>query len=276
MEEMLRARNRGQLLRSEADYQLHVLYLWYEKQPERAVDLLAGLRERHPLNPHFPQAIAEIEDRYLHDPAASLRSYEALLAAARAGRVAESGMAEAVAHLGAARQLDQLFQTDAAVPHLRAVIDAKPAGPAGAAAQAQAQLRRALDRLASPAYRLSLEGWRSLERGDLPQASRALTQSLALAPGDPVTQYRYAKLLFAQGQEEEALLVLAEIHKRHDSTPATIYALACVDAARVKERQGDVRVAIDLYRSATTVFGGDRRVRADAQRQLSRLTSSTR
>jgi thioredoxin-like negative regulator of GroEL len=199
-----------------------------------------------------------------------------LLAAARAGRVAESGMAEAVAHLGAARQLDELFETDAAVPHLRAVIDAKAAAPFGATAQAQAQLKRALDRLASPAYRLSLEGWRSLERSNLPQASRALTESLALAPADPVTQYRYAKLLFAQKQDEEALLVLAEIHKRHETTPAIIYSLACVDAARVKERQGDIRVAIDLYRSATTVFGGDRRVKADAQRQLARLTSSTR
>ena len=39
---MLRARERGQLLRSEADYQLHVLYLWYEKQPERALELLDG------------------------------------------------------------------------------------------------------------------------------------------------------------------------------------------------------------------------------------------
>jgi hypothetical protein len=32
LQEMLRARNGGQLLRSEADYQLHLVYLWYEKQ----------------------------------------------------------------------------------------------------------------------------------------------------------------------------------------------------------------------------------------------------
>src|SRR4029078_800448 len=35
MREMLLARNRGALLRDEADYQLHWLYLWYERQPER-------------------------------------------------------------------------------------------------------------------------------------------------------------------------------------------------------------------------------------------------
>jgi hypothetical protein len=82
LREVVRARNGGALLRSEADYQLHVLYLWYEKRPEQALDLLRGLRERHPRNPHFPQRIAEVEDVYLHDPAASVRSLEALLEAA--------------------------------------------------------------------------------------------------------------------------------------------------------------------------------------------------
>ncbi len=33
LEEMLRARKDGQLLQSEADFQLHLIYLWYEKQP---------------------------------------------------------------------------------------------------------------------------------------------------------------------------------------------------------------------------------------------------
>ena len=36
MREMLRARSEGQLLQSEADYQLHLIYLWYEKQPANA------------------------------------------------------------------------------------------------------------------------------------------------------------------------------------------------------------------------------------------------
>jgi predicted negative regulator of RcsB-dependent stress response len=272
--EMLRARERGQLLRDEADYQLHVVYVWYEKQPERALALLDALRGRHPRNPHFLQRIAEVEGEYLHDPYASRRSYEALLAAARAGRVNEALLATALAQIGAARQLDATFETDAAIPLLRAVVDAK-ASPS-VVAEAQQLLRRFNERLAQPAYRLSLEGWRNLERGNLAEAARALAQSLALKRDDPVTQYRYARLLFAQKREEEALLVLAEIHKRHATTPPTIYALACIDAARVKERQGDLAVAIDLYRSATTVFGGDRRVKTEAQRQLARLTAATR
>src|SRR5687768_13689804 len=114
LEEMLRARNGGQLLRGEADYQLHVLYLWYEKQPERAIELLQELHDRYPRNPHFLQTIADVEDRYLHDASASLRSYQALLAAARAGRVVEPAMASTAARLGIARQLDQLFETDLA------------------------------------------------------------------------------------------------------------------------------------------------------------------
>jgi hypothetical protein len=51
--EMLRARATGQLVRSEADYQLHLIYLWYEKEPERALELIRELRARHPRNPHF-------------------------------------------------------------------------------------------------------------------------------------------------------------------------------------------------------------------------------
>ena len=131
-------------------------------------------------------------------------------------------------------------------------------------------------RLSTPAYRLSIEGWRSLERGDLTEAARALTRALALRPDEPVTLYRYARLLFAQRQDDAALVALASIHRRQPSTPPTIYLLACVDAARVKEQQGDVRTAIELYRSAMTVSGGDQRVKQDAQLQLARLASPAR
>jgi tetratricopeptide (TPR) repeat protein len=145
--EMLKAREGGELLRSEADYQLHLVYLWYEKQPERALDLLRGLCARHPENPHFLQRIAEIEDVYFHDTTASLRSWQALLDAARAGRVAEPGLAETTARLGLARQLSHRLETDAAIAQLRAVIERKPAAPVGALARAHLQLGQALDRL---------------------------------------------------------------------------------------------------------------------------------
>lgn len=161
LQEMLRARSGGQIVRDEADYQLHLVYLWYEKQPRRALELLAGLRARHPRNPHFLHVTADIEDVYLHDPKASLRSWQTLLDAALDGRVAEPAMAEAAARLGIALQLDRLSQTDAAIDHLRAVIDARPAAPYGALARAHVQLGDALSHLgrredAASAYRAAI------------------------------------------------------------------------------------------------------------------------
>jgi tetratricopeptide (TPR) repeat protein len=147
LNEMLRARTSGQLLRSEADYQLHLIYLWYEKQPDRALQLVRGLRDRHPRNPLFPQLIAEIEDVYLHDQAASLKSWQSLLDAAQAKRVGEPSMAAASAHLGIAALLDRMDDTESALPHLRVVIESKPSAPFGVVARAHLQLAQALDHL---------------------------------------------------------------------------------------------------------------------------------
>jgi tetratricopeptide (TPR) repeat protein len=141
LEEMLRARNRGELTRSEADYQLHLLYLWYEKQPSSALALLEGLRARHPRNPHFLQLIAEVQDVYLTDPAASARTWQALLDAAQRSAVAQPAMAEAAARLGLGTQLDRLGRREEAIAHLRAVVAARPLAPYGAAARASALLR---------------------------------------------------------------------------------------------------------------------------------------
>jgi tetratricopeptide (TPR) repeat protein len=147
MREMLRARSEGQLLQSEADYQLHLIYLWYEKQPERALQLLRGLRDRHPTNPLFLQLIAEIQDVYLHDLQASQETWQTLLESALSHRVAEPAMAEATARLGLARVLDRLSETETAMLHLRAIIETMPPGPYGVLARAQLTLGQMLDRL---------------------------------------------------------------------------------------------------------------------------------
>ena len=161
LQEMERARTAGLLVRSEAAYQLHLINLWYEKAPRRAIELLAGLREGHDTNPHFLQATAEIEDVYLHDAAASLRSWEALLAAARAGRVTHAALAETTARLGGALQLDRLGRSAPAMDHLRVVIAAAPAAPYGALALAHLQLADVLARTgrrtdAASEYRLAI------------------------------------------------------------------------------------------------------------------------
>jgi tetratricopeptide (TPR) repeat protein len=316
LEEMLRARDRGVLLRSEADYQLHVLYLWYENKPVRALELLEALRLRHVQNPHFVERIAEVQDVYQHDLTASLRTWRALFNAARQQKVSMPEMAEARARLGMALQLDRLFETDVAIEHLRAVIADEPTAPWGAVPQAQWQLGQALDRLGyreeaieayqavlaltpqddplelrdrareglrrgpdvktALAYRLSLEGWRALERGDGDAAAAAINESIALRPGDPVTRYRQARLLQAQKKEERALRVLEAIVNARGATPPTIFAFACVDAARLREHRGDRGRAIELYGIARDVFGADQRTKETAARALARLSTGSR
>jgi len=147
LEEIDRARKSGLLLRSEADYQLHLLYLWYEKRPDSALALLEDLAERHPLNPHFPQAIAELHDVYGRDAEASLRSWQQLFNAARAGRVAKAEMAETAARLGIALQLDRLSRGEEAIEPLRAIISARPSAPFAAVARAHLQLGDVLEHL---------------------------------------------------------------------------------------------------------------------------------
>ena len=142
MQEMLRAREHAELFGDEADYQLHIIYLWYEKQPQRALALLTNLRDRHPRNPLFPQLIAQVQDVYLHDLPASRRTWQSLLDAARAHRVAYSELAEMRARLGIASVLERLNDDIGAIDQLRAVVAAKPVAPFGAYAEAQRELTR--------------------------------------------------------------------------------------------------------------------------------------
>lgn len=313
---MLRGRDAGVLVRSEADYQLHLLYLWYEDQPDRALALVDGLRKRHPGNPHFVQVAAEIEEIYLHDPSSSLRAYLELLAAARAGTVRLTGLAETTARLGAARHLDALFETDAAIEHLRAeTASASADGPFGARARAWVQLGAALDRVGqrteavaayraaleaavsgdpsnaarqarqglrdtpdpttARAYRQSLEAFRAIERDALDEAERLLAQSLGARPRDPVARYRRALLLQRRGDDVNALGVLDPLLVTREGIPPTIYAAACMDAARIHEAQGTIAQAVALYQTAISVFGIDRRMKEAAERAIVRLSRSS-
>jgi tetratricopeptide (TPR) repeat protein len=177
---MLRARSEGQLLQSEADYQLHLIYLWYENQPQRALQLLRGLRDRYPHNPLFMQLIAGVEDVYINDLQASRRTWQALLESARARRVAEPEPTEAAAQLGLASVLDRLSESESAVHHLRAIIDLKPSAPLGIVARAQLLLGQTLDHLgrrdeALDAYRAALE---SVPVGDPDRVKRAARAGL--------------------------------------------------------------------------------------------------
>ena len=166
-QEMLQARDGGELLRGEADYQLHLVYLWYEQKADEALALLDGLRQRYPHNPLFVQAVAEMQDVYLHDHPASLATWRQMFDLARQRRLAMPEMSEARARVGMAEELDALLDTDYAVEQLRAVSDARPPAPYGLTALALLRLGEALDRL-----------------GLRDQAVAAYKSAMAAAPAD--------------------------------------------------------------------------------------------
>ena len=136
---MWQARDHGQVMAGEATFQLHVIDLWYEKQFTRAVESLRALERAHPRNPYFPQLVAEVMDVYFHDRTASLDGWRRLLDRASRGAVNQARLAAVRARLGAAQQLDALFETDAAIELLQPLTRTRPA----------AALRRGVARVAA-------------------------------------------------------------------------------------------------------------------------------
>lgn len=314
LEQMLRARSRGRLLQGEADYQLSIIYLWYERNTARSLELLRSLHQQYPGNPHFLAQIAEIEDAYLHDATASLATWRTLLAAAREHRANVPGLAEARARLAIARLLDTLHQTDHSLEHLRALVALRPPAPFGALplaylrlgeahdrlgeraaaleayktaltlvpspdvhairTAATARIRRGPDARAADAYRLSLEGLRRLEQNDLAGAGASLERSLALNGSDPVTRYRMGRLMQARKEDPAALVQFEMTIRNAKACPPPVLGTAYVEAGRLHERAGRRDQAISYYRIASTLFGASSDTRANASRALSRLQAA--
>ncbi len=145
LEQMLRASRHGTLVQGEADYQLHLIYLWYEERFADALELVLALQQRYPQNPLFRQIEAEIRDVYFSDARGSLAASESLLALARTGEVHRADLAEVHARLNIATQLDRLGDRDRARAMLDRLIDERPSAPAGALRRAE-RLRHAMDR----------------------------------------------------------------------------------------------------------------------------------
>jgi hypothetical protein len=143
LREMTEARVEGELLKGEADYQLHLVYLWYENRARDAIALLESLDARYPTNPLFLQRNAEATDTYLHDPRTSAARWRELLDRARAGRVFAPAVTEIRARLGIAAMQIALGEIDRAIEELQIVIDARPAAPIGARARAESLMRAA-------------------------------------------------------------------------------------------------------------------------------------
>jgi len=132
LREMQRARDQGALLRGEADFQLHWLYLWYEHQPERSLELVKGLDARYSSNPLFLQRVAQIQHDSLHDHAASIKSWQMLLDRANAKQVEAADMAAVRARIGLAQELLETSEPRRAIDLLQSTADSHPSAPYGA------------------------------------------------------------------------------------------------------------------------------------------------
>jgi tetratricopeptide (TPR) repeat protein len=138
----------------------------------------------------------------------------------------------------------------------------------------QAAQREKPDPRAAESYRLSLEGWRALERGAIDDAAAALERSLAVAPDDTVARYRYARVLEARGRSAQAQEELERVIAARPAAPAIVLASALTDCARLLERNGERDRALTLYRYAIDVVGGDPRAHNEAVRALKRLAGA--
>jgi hypothetical protein len=141
LQQIQEARDRGQIVRDEADYQLHLIYLWYEKRWRDALTLVRALQQRHPRNPLFHHIEAEILDVYAHDAAASLDASQRLLELSERRRVFEPDLASVRARLNIAAQSARLGQRARAIELLHAIVAERPSRPYGATVAAQARLR---------------------------------------------------------------------------------------------------------------------------------------
>jgi hypothetical protein len=94
LQEMLRARERATILRGEADFQLALIYLWYERRPRDAIAILESLDARYPFNPHFLERIADARAAQLNDRDGSAAAWSRLRDRARSGGVFDAARVE--------------------------------------------------------------------------------------------------------------------------------------------------------------------------------------
>ena len=137
--------------------------------------------------------------------------------------------------------------------------------------RASGGLRHAPDPARADAYRLSLDGFRRFERGDIDGAEPLLRRSLELDPNSAVTRYRFGRLLERRKDDAAALTQMeAAIAGAHDC-PAPIAAAAYLEGARLLERAGHPDRAVAYYRAAATWFGAAADTHGAAARALTRL-----
>ena len=137
--------------------------------------------------------------------------------------------------------------------------------------EAAAGLDRAPNAQRAEAFRLSLEGWRALERKDVPAAAAALGRAIVLNPRDPVARYRYGRVLQARGDDRGALAELSLTIEAARLAPAPVVGETYLETARIHERGGRRDEAIAAYQMASNLFGAGDETHRAAARALARL-----
>ncbi len=132
-------------------------------------------------------------------------------------------------------------------------------------------LHRTPDARRAEAFRLSLDGWRQLEREDIPAAADTLARALALNPQDPIARYRYGRVLQASRDDAGALVQFEQTLSHARRAPAVIVGEAYLEAARIHERASRRDQAVSAYRAASTWFGASTDTQRAAARALARL-----
>jgi tetratricopeptide (TPR) repeat protein len=311
LEQLQRARERGVLMRAEAAYQLHLVYIWYENRSGEALEILRDLRAQYPHNPLFLLNTAQVHEIYRSDRPAALAVYRELAEGARAGALREPVLAEMWGRLGAAAQLIALAEPDRAIDELRVVVARRPPMPYGAVAQAQLDLGRAADALgrrdqavaayraalaavppADPhdirrgaqqglartpdpitaeAARLSLEGWRAFERGDAAAAIASLDRAVELRPDDGVHRCRRGRVLAAVPEPARARADFERAVQARPLPPSPFVAASYYGLGAIAEAAGDRARALQMYDIAARAHAAGDDTRALALRALARL-----
>ncbi len=303
--QMIRTRDAGVLMRTEAAYQLYLIDIWYEQRADRGLVLLEELQARHPHNPLFLVNIAQLHEVYRSDHPAARATYQRLVDGARDGTLREAGLAEVWGQRGVAAQFDALAESDAAIAAWREVLARRPAAPYGVLAATHLDIGRALDRLgrrdealaayraaraalpaddpeglrrridaglqagppraAAEAYRLSLEGWRALERGAVDEAGSALARAVQLTPDDGVVRVRHGLWALARRDTAGAQADFTRALQVRPRPPAPFVARAHLESGHLARAAGARAEAARHYEQAARVRGAEPAIVAAAR-----------
>ena len=291
---MLRTREAGEVLRGEADFQLHQIYLWYENRPDRALETAGGAAHAVPTQPDLPPAHGRdarpVPARPGREPGAFASSPHSAIAARWAGRDRrDAGAARrrrAVpgargsrphdrprapgdarracrAHAAAARAHLLVGRAEDSLGHRERALAVLPCGDRGDARRRSVRsarprprgMGRAPDARRAEARRLSLEGWRALERGQLAEAGGPLSRAVAINPGDPMARFRLGSLFAARGETGAALAEFERVITARPAAAGVTLADACYEAARLHDAAGNRARAVELFRQAASTRG---------------------